>query len=126
MEETRVLVVDDVDDAARTLSMLLNLSGYATRTAHSGAEALAEIQHFMPHCILLDVGMPEMDGCELVQHLRAQHGDDIVLIAITGGSESDQRVAQTFEQVDYYLSKPVDVDALLRILPPTGAASGSR
>jgi len=118
MEETRVLIVDDMEDAARTLALLLSLCGYDTRSASSGAEALAQVNQFAPHCILLDLGMPRMDGCELAQHLRVEHGSAIVLIAISGASDGDARFAQALEKVDHYLGKPIDLDALLRLLPP--------
>jgi CheY-like chemotaxis protein len=121
VDETRILIVDDVEDAAQTLAELLTLSGYVTRTACNGADALAVIREFAPHCVLLDVSMPEMDGSELVKHLRAQHGDEIVLIAVTGADQSDARVADTFERVDHYLTKPVDMSALMKILPPLHA-----
>ena len=116
-DQARVLIVDDVEEAAQALAALLGMNGYATCIASGGAEALACIREFMPHCVLVDVGMPGMDGCELVQHLRAQYGDDMVLIAVSGGSESDERVAATFALVDYHLAKPVDVDALIKVLP---------
>ena len=60
--------------------------------------------------------MPGMDGLELVQRIRAAHGDDIVLVAITGGDALEARVASTFEQVDHYLSKPIDFARLMKIL----------
>ena len=116
-DELRVLVVDDVDDAAQTLAELLTLSGFVARTAHDGISALAMVGEFKPHCVLLDIGMPGMDGLELVQHLRAAHGDDIILVAITGGDVLDARVANTFEQVDHYLAKPIDFAQLMKILP---------
>ena len=117
-DDVRVLVVDDVADAAESLAALLSSYGYVARTAHDGEGALGVVKEFHPHCVLLDVNMPGMDGRELSQHIRAIHGDNIVLVAITGGGASDTRVSETFSLVDHYLQKPLDIAALDKILPP--------
>jgi len=114
----RVLVVDDVADAAESLAALLSSYGYVARTAHDGEVALQVVKEFRPHCVLLDVNMPGMDGRELTQRIRAIHGDNIVLVAITGVGASDARVSETFSLVDHYLQKPLDISALDKILPP--------
>lgn len=115
--DVRVLVVDDLDDGAQMLAALLSVSGYAARTAHDGASALAVTEDFKPHCVLLDVKMPGMDGLELAQRLRAKYGDDIVLIAVTAANADDSAVSQTFDLVDHYLVKPLDIAKLATILP---------
>jgi two-component system OmpR family response regulator len=115
-DDLRILVVDDVEDTARSLAQVLELGGFVARTAHDGSSALAAIEEFRPHCVLLDIAMPGMDGNELVHRVRAAHGDDIVLVAITGGDALEARVASTFEQVDHYLPKPIDFARLMRIL----------
>ena len=117
MDELRVLVVDDVEDAAQSLAQLLTMSGFVARTANDGASALVLVGEFKPHCVLLDIGMPGIDGLELVQRLRAAYGNDIILVAITGGDVMNARVADTFRRVDHYLAKPVDFAQLLKILP---------
>ena len=116
--DVRVLVVDDQKDAAETLAELLTMNGYVTRTATDGAAALRLVAEFLPHCVLLDVQMPGIDGLELTRRLRATHRDDVVLIAVTGGSADESRVAQTFDLVDHYLVKPIDIAKLEKILPP--------
>ena len=115
--DVRVLVVDDLDDSAQMLAALLRASGYAARTAHDGVSALAVTEEFKPDCVLLDIKMPGMDGLELARRLRATHGDDIVLIAVTAADFDDFDVSQTFALVDHYLVKPVDVAKLATILP---------
>lgn len=117
-DEVRVLVVDDVADAAEALAEALELSGYEVQVAGDGARALALIEEQQPHCVLLDIGMPGMDGNELTRTLRDRYGDDIVLIAVTGREHDDERVTDTFARVDHYLQKPVDPDALRKLLPP--------
>ena len=117
-DDVRVLVVDDVADAAEALAETLELSGYKVQVAADGARALALIEKQQPHCVLLDIGMPGMDGNELARTLRQRYGDDIVLIAVTGREHDDESVSDTFARVDHYLQKPVDPDVLRKLLPP--------
>lgn len=118
MDEVRVVVVDDSADAAEGLAVYLGQSGYATRTASDGAAALALVQTFLPHCVLLDVNMPGMDGLEFARHMRTRFVDDVVLIAVTGAPPSDATVKATFGLVDHYLQKPIHFPDLDKILPP--------
>lgn len=115
--ETRVVVVDDSADAVDALVGLLEINGYVSRSASDGREALALIAEFKPHCVLLDVRMPQISGLELARTLRKTYGDDIVLVAVTGGAKDDAQVAGTFDVVDHYLSKPIDIDRFEKILP---------
>lgn len=117
-DEVRVVVVDDMPDAAEALCALLELSGYKVRIAEGGAQALLLIEEYRPHCVLMDINMPGIDGCELSRRLRERYVDDIVLIAVTGGSEDEKRVAETFARVDHYLRKPDYIDQLAKVLPP--------
>ena len=119
-DDVRVLVVDDVVDAAEVLAETLALSGYKVWIATDGAAALALVEAHQPHCVLLDIGMPGMDGNELTRTLRTRYGDDIVLIAVTGREHDDARVVDTFARVDHYLQKPVDPNLLRKLLPPVG------
>jgi CheY-like chemotaxis protein len=119
-DEVRVLVVDDFPDAAATLAGLLEADGYQVRIAHSGDEALAIVEAQPPHCVILDINMPGLDGDGLSARLRERYGDDIVLIAVTGTGRDDRRVAETFARVDHYLVKPLDPAALRKALPPLG------
>jgi CheY-like chemotaxis protein len=117
-DEVRVVVIDDVSDAADALALALQVDGYDVRTAHNGVEALALIEVYRPHCVLLDIEMPQMDGCELSRQLRQRYGDDIVLVAVTGWGKDNLRVAESFGRVDHYLQKPIDYAKLQVILPP--------
>ena len=122
-DPVRLLVVDDVEDAAATLALMLELHGYEVRTAHDGAQALAMIDSFAPHCILFDIDMPGIDGLELSRRVRQSHDDDIVLIAVTAHPSHDPRVAGAFRLADHYFIKPVDAQMLRRILPPLTAVA---
>jgi len=117
-DEVRIVVVDDMPDAAQALSDLLTTSGYVVQIAPGGEEALALIDRWRPHCVLLDVNMPGVSGLELARTMRRLYGDNIVLIAVTGGADDDPLVAETFACVDHYLRKPDYLRALMKVLPP--------
>lgn len=117
-DPVRLVVVDDSPDSAQTMAVLLRLNGYHVRTAGNGTEALAMVEEAQPHCVIFDVVMPGLDGNELCSRLRARYGDDIVLIAVSGATPSDERVRQSFALADHYFSKPVTVEMLGRVLRP--------
>lgn len=117
-DSVQLLVVDDSADSAQTLAVLLRLSGYEVRTAGSAVEALSMVLHEKPHCVIFDVVMPGLDGNELCSRLRGRYGDDIVLIAVSGAARTDDRVRQSFELADHYLTKPVTAEMLGRVLRP--------
>lgn len=119
-ERVRIVVVDDVKDSADTMAAMLRLGGYEVWTCANASEALAQIEHIKPHCVLFDVVMPGVGGDELCRRLRALHGDDIVLIAVTGCTEGDPRVHASFALADHYFTKPVDPAALAKLLRPLG------
>lgn len=117
-DSVRIVVVDDVPDVADALSMQLSLDGYRVATAYDADEAIRRIEEHRPHCVLLDIGMPGMDGYELATLLRHRYKDDIVLVAVTGWSERQACVADAFAVVDHYFQKPLEPAALRKILPP--------
>ena len=113
----KVLVVDDNVDAAVTLSMILEMSGYTAKVAHDGYEALAVAQTFGPRVAFLDIGMPGMSGYETARAIRATPGlEDIVLVALTGwGAESDRQRSNE-AGFDHHLTKPVQLDVVEALL----------
>lgn len=117
-DEVRVVVVDDSLDAAESLAELLRAHGCAVHTAGSACLALELIARHRPHCVLFDILMPGMSGDELCAGLRAQYGDDIVLIAVSGHTDSDPRVGRAFALADHYFTKPVDAGRLIELLRP--------
>jgi DNA-binding response OmpR family regulator len=122
-DEVRVVVVDEMPDLVETLALALEMDGYIVRTASSGGEALEIIEEFTPLCVLLDIHMPGLGGHELSDRLRKQHGDDIVLIAVTGTGQVEDRVSATYARFDHCLRKPVDLRLLRTMLPPLGRPS---
>jgi CheY-like chemotaxis protein len=111
----RILVVDDNVDAATTLSMLLELEGHETTVAHSGPEALTAAERIHPDVVLLDIGLPGMNGYEVARRMR-DLAPRPTLVAVTGwGAEEDRRQAQE-AGFDHHLVKPVDPAALTELL----------
>jgi signal transduction histidine kinase/ActR/RegA family two-component response regulator len=112
----RILVVDDNQDAANTLALVLSFHKHVTEVASNGPDALAATERFEPEIVLLDIGLPEMDGYEVARRLRqARRGDEMLLVAITGyGQPSDRQCSQE-AGFDHHLVKPVDVPQLLRL-----------
>lgn len=113
-----VLVVDDSRETADTLAMALTMDGYRVRTCLSGADALVAIARDFPLCLLMDFGLPDMDGLEIVKEVRALHGNEIVIVMVTGRDITQERVAEAAELVDHYFTKPVSLEKLHQILPP--------
>ena len=113
----RVLVVDDNRDAAASLGMLLELTGCTVSVAFDGRQALEQLDSFEPDAVLLDIGMPEMDGYEVARRMRANpRGRGVLLVALTGwGQEEDKRRARA-AGFDEHLTKPVDLPVLSSLL----------
>jgi PAS domain S-box-containing protein len=113
----RVLVADDNRDAAASLSTLLAILGYETRTAGDGAEAVTAAEEFRPAVALLDIGMPKTNGYEVARHIRRQSwGKEIVLMAVTGWGQAEDRRRTLEAGFDHHLVKPVDPDVLAHLL----------
>ena len=113
----RVLVVDDNRDAAETLAELLRLSGYEALLAHDGESAVRAARDLQPDAVLLDIGLPDLDGYEACRRIRASaDGRAPVLVAVTGwGQQSDQDAARA-AGFDGHMTKPVAPDALMDLL----------
>ncbi|PCC73644.1 PAS domain S-box-containing protein [Nannocystis exedens] len=118
----RILVVDDNRDVAESLLLLLEAHGAAVRVAHAGADALAVAREFLPQVVLLDIGLPDMDGYEVARRLRHEPGlGRVLVIAVTGYGQDDARRRSEEAGFDYHLVKPVTeetLDAALRQLAP--------
>jgi PAS domain S-box-containing protein len=111
----RVLIVDDNRDAADSLAMCLRLDGHETLAVYTAEEALAQFARYAPDVVLLDIGLPLMDGYEVAERLRAQ-SSTLRLIALTGyGQEDDKRRALN-AGFDAHLTKPMDLAALKHAL----------
>ena len=104
----RVLLVDDSVDAAEALSMLLETLGHEVRTMHDGTSALAIVDEFRPEVVILDIGLPGMDGFALARELRKLPSTrDALLLALTGFGGDEDRLRARAAGFDHHLVKPV-------------------
>jgi signal transduction histidine kinase/DNA-binding response OmpR family regulator len=118
---SRILVVDDLAASAETLMTLLELEGFEVKTAHEGMSALKIAEDFRPDVVLLDIGLPGMNGFEVANRLRSQpHSRDALLIALTGYGEAESRSRSEQAGFDFHMVKPADVNLLLSMLADPG------
>jgi len=113
----RILVVDDNEDSADSLAMLLELTGHEVFKAHDGHGAIEAAERHRPGVVLLDIGLPELNGYDVCRRIRQEPwGTTMVLIALTGwGQDADRRRSQE-AGFDGHLVKPVDHTRLLTLL----------
>jgi PAS domain S-box-containing protein len=113
----RILVADDNRDAADSLAMILELGGHEVRVAHDGRAALSVAQTFRPDAVLLDIGMPHLNGYEVARALRTEPwASEMCLIALTGWGQDSDRQRAVDAGFDHHLTKPVDTVALEALL----------
>jgi DNA-binding response OmpR family regulator len=124
----RVLVIEDDEEIADVLRRSLRAEGYEVRAAGDGVEALDVAAAYMPDLVVLDLGLPRLDGVEVCRRLRAD--GDVPILILTARAETEDRVAGLDSGADDYLVKPFErkellarIRALLRRRPPRGAAS---
>ena len=109
----RVLVVDDSEDIATTMKMLLELKGHDVQTAPSGSQALSVVASFEPQLMLLDLSLPDMSGHDVVRAIRAAPGGKrVFMVAVTGWASAADRSNALAAGFDQFLAKPVDFDRL--------------
>jgi PAS domain S-box-containing protein len=122
-QRRRILVVDDNRDSAESLAMLLDITGNATFTAHDGADALDAAARDRPDVVLLDIGLPTLNGYEVCRRIRAEPwGKDMTLIALTGWGQDEDRRKSHEAGFDGHLVKPVNYPALMALLDNLGVA----
>ena len=113
----RVLVVDDNQDAAESLSLLLDMMGNEAHIAYDGLQALEMAAALKPDIVLLDIGLPVLNGHDTARRMRADSTmDNVVLVALTGWGEAEDRRRSREAGFDYHLVKPVQIEDLEKIL----------
>jgi CheY-like chemotaxis protein len=119
--QRRVLVADDNIDAGDSLAMLLRGMGHDVRVARDGLEALHLAEEFRPQFILMDIGMPKLDGYEACRRIRIKHwGESPVIVALTGWGQDGDRARSREAGFTHHLTKPVDLAMLRRMLDALG------
>ncbi|HEY0061419.1 MAG TPA: response regulator, partial [Telluria sp.] len=115
-QRPKVLVVDDNRDAADSLQALFEMENCNVATAYDGYEAVQAVDDTMPDMIVMDLGMPSMDGYEAARRIRRKPGSkDVLMIALTGWGQSDARQRTIEAGFDHHLIKPVDFDEIRRL-----------
>ena len=123
----RILIADDNQDAATTLATLLEIMGHQVQYVHDGEAAVAAASEFNPQVVLLDIGMPKLNGYEACRKIRSHaHGAAMTVVAVTGWSQPDDRRASQAAGFDHHLVKPVDPAVLADLLVAVAANGGAR
>ena len=118
----RVVVIDDNADAATAMAMLVGALGGDARVANDGERGLAEVVAFRPDLVLLDIGLPGIDGYETCRRIRALLGTSCLVVAVSGWGQEQDKQAAARAGFDRHITKPADPDVLARILAETPAA----
>jgi CheY-like chemotaxis protein len=117
----RILVVDDNEDAAESLQRILEIYGHTVRAVGDGSAALEALETFRPSVVLLDIGLPDVDGYEVARRIRAtRHGHNICLCAITGWGQAEDKRRAREAGFDEHMTKPVDLGALTALIAREG------
>ncbi|HEV8237981.1 MAG TPA: response regulator [Thermoanaerobaculia bacterium] len=120
----RILVVDDNLDAAEGLAMLLSLRGHQVATAYDGPSAIEQARKLRPDVVLLDIGLPRLDGFEVARRLREEHTErPLLLVALTGYGQERDRVRAREAGFDHHLLKPVRLEMLEGLLLTANASA---
>lgn len=116
-QSRRILVVDDNRDSAESLAMLLEMSGSETQVAYDGLQAVEVAERFRPDLVLLDIGLPKLNGYEVCQHIRREPwGKDMMIVAISGWGQEQDRLRAQDAGFDRHIVKPVDLEMLNELL----------
>ena len=109
--------MDDLRDSAESLARFLRVDGNEVRTAHDGLEAVAVAADFRPDLVLMDIGMPRMDGYEACRRIRElPSGGEVILVAVTGWGRAEDRCKSKAAGFDHHMVKPVEPVAIERLL----------
>jgi CheY-like chemotaxis protein/nitrogen-specific signal transduction histidine kinase len=115
--KSRILVVDDLRDSAESLGMVLEMKGHTIRIAHDGLEAVQAAAAFRPEVILMDIGLPRMNGYEAAREIRHEPwGKKMILVAVTGWGQDDDKRRAAEAGFDHHMTKPVDPAVLEGLL----------
>jgi len=111
----KILVVDDEVKMCFTLTKLFELNNYSVSVAHNGLEALEKVESFQPHCILLDIRMPQMNGVEVLKKVKEKFPEIVVIMTTAVATEESRKECLDIRAAEY-LIKPIDFKELLEII----------
>ena len=111
----RVLVVDDNRDVAGSLALVMGLMGHEVEVVHDGPSAIERLAAWEADAILLDIGMPGMNGYDVARRIREQGREGLMIVAVTGWGAADDRALSEEAGIDAHLVKPVDMDRLMAV-----------
>jgi CheY-like chemotaxis protein len=114
--ECRVLIAEDNPDAAEMMRLMLSLKGHDVRVAADGMQAVEIVEAFHPHIVFLDIGMPRMDGYEAARRIRERLGRRVVLVALTGWGQDEDKRRSREAGFDHHLTKPPEPERLERLI----------
>jgi CheY-like chemotaxis protein len=113
----RILVVDDGKNAADILAMFFEMEGHVVQVAYDGLMAVGLAESFHPQLIVMDIGMPQMDGLEASRRIRRQpDGNDIIIIALSGLDQDDDKRSCAEAGINHHMAKPVRPDDLRAVI----------
>jgi len=112
----RILIVEDYVDSAQGLATLLGMEGHDAKAVYDGPSALSCAIEFQPEAILLDIGLPGMDGYEVARRLRESLGDDVLIVALTGYGQEEDRHRSAESKIDQHLLKPVQLGRIAELI----------
>jgi CheY-like chemotaxis protein len=119
-----VLVADDNRDAADSLALLLEMNGHEVAVAHCGEVAFRAAERARPNAAILDIGMPDISGYEVARRIRAEiWGGRMLLVAVTGWGQADDKARARAAGFDHHLTKPVDPDQVERLINESRASA---
>ena len=122
----RVLIVDDSEDGAESLAMLLQIGGHETHKAHDGISAIEAAERLRPDAILLDIGLPRLNGYEVCRRIRqTTWGKELTIVALTGWGQEEDRDRSTDAGFNAHMVKPVDHDVLMKLIASLPSLSAS-
>jgi len=116
LNQLKVLIVDDNEDASYGLSLILRMKGCVVHACSDGRSALSEFADFAPSVLILDIGLPDMMGYDLLKQITRKSSGKMLKIALTGFSHKEAQDRSKQAGFDYHMTKPVNIDYLLRVL----------
>jgi CheY-like chemotaxis protein len=119
-EKTRILIIDDNKDLATSLARLLRILGHDVQVVHDGHQGIEAARSYRPRVVLLDIGLPKLDGYQVARTLRQEGFHDTIIIALSGYGQEEDRRRSREAGMNHHLTKPVDVRTITQLINSPG------